>query len=697
MSIQNNEEQKNNYKEIILWQNGKNKSYSFKYKIPLCSSTVEIPLSQFKKEIVIYIKSNKNNNSSINEIIHHNHLKDVELSRIKIIHLYTIKEIDLEESDIPYLKTNDILFFSFDNSSFQDSNHYHQYEFIQWIKSGGYGQVFLAKKIYTEKEYAIKQIDTNNFSTEEVYNISRENLILRTMNHKNVIKLYDSFMYDKKFFTVMDYAKGGELTVLLEGKDGNKNNKLSENECKKIFKQIYDAVCYIHERNIIHRDLKPNNILFLDEEKTHVVIIDFGISGFSNGNNREKIKAGTTMFLAPETACGKEYCSNRKLDIWAMGIILYRMVEGVYPFDGKNSKEIINNILKKNLEFNKKIKMSKPMKDLICGLLEKNHRFRIDDDSELFSKWFEYMPTRKNSTIEIIKISKDPIFDNSNKDSDNKLNNNVNMNTNEENNKENNKESNKENKNSQISSYSSVVRGISNKDNNKFKILFKINKEKKYINFKQSAIDYNNNDINKKINNINTQRTNIKSNHNNKELEDNFNKNKQLILPALNNKNERKNYEVKTPLKTKSAFKIQKNMIKSNFPIFGNNLFNNKFDSIENNINSDIEKKTLLNYKYENQNNNNIENLSNYSCKKRSTSEFRKKILKTINNNNLFNKNSLNNNNNNYIPSSFKNSNDKSITTFNESPTTKNKFKSMGKKNRNISSYEIVDLPLIDN
>ena len=206
---------------------------------------------------------------------------------------------------------------------------------------------------------------------------------------------------------------------------------------------------------------------------------------------------------------------------------------------------------------------------------------------------------------------------------------------------------------------------ISHKDNNKFKILFKINKEKKYINFKQSAIDYNHNDINKKINNSNTQRTNIKSNHNNKELENNFNKNKQLILPALNNKNERKNYEVKTPLKTKSAFKIQKNMIKSNFPIFGNNLFNNKFDSLENNINSDIKKETLLNYKYENQNNNNIENLSNYSCKKRSTSEFRKKILKTINNNNLFNKNSLNNNNNNYIPSSFKNSNDKSITTFN--------------------------------
>ena len=227
-----NDENNDDFKEIVLWQNGKNKSYSFKYRIPISSTSMKASLSQFKKEIIIFIKSSKNsNNPSINEIIHYNHLKDLEISQIKMYHLYTIKEVDLEEVDIPYLKTNDVLFFSFDNSSFQDSNHYHQYEFIEWIKSGGYGQVFLAKKIITEKEYAIKQIDTSNFSTEEVYNISRENLILRTMNHKNVIKLYDSFTYDKKFFTVMDYARGGELSLLLEER---KNKKLNETECKKI-------------------------------------------------------------------------------------------------------------------------------------------------------------------------------------------------------------------------------------------------------------------------------------------------------------------------------------------------------------------------------------------------------------------------------------------------------------------------------
>ena len=111
MSIYNNEEQNKKYKEIILWQNGKNKSYSFKYKIPIKTSPLKTSLSQFKEEIIMYIKSNKNNDSSINEIIHYNRLKELESSKIKLYHLYTIKESDLEEYDIPYLNTNDVLFF----------------------------------------------------------------------------------------------------------------------------------------------------------------------------------------------------------------------------------------------------------------------------------------------------------------------------------------------------------------------------------------------------------------------------------------------------------------------------------------------------------------------------------------------------------------------------------------------------------
>ena len=375
--------------DIILWLNGKEKEYSFKLTI---NSKNSLSLNYLKELIIKKISSSKELNSIFS------------ISDFTRVHtLYNEKEIPLDETDIKYLKQNEIIFFTFDSGSFKSSNHFNQYKFIRWIKSGGYGQVFLSKHVYTNNEYAIKQIDISEFSSEDLYNISRENLILRSMIHKNVIRCYNSFAHDNKFFTVMDFAEGGELTYLLKDKGA-----LNEDEAKKIFKQIYEAVCYIHSRNIIHRDLKPNNILFLDKERTHIVIIDFGISGMSNGNQKEKIKAGTTRFLPPEIVGSDEFSSNQKIDIWALGVILYLMVQGCYPFNGKNTKEIVKSILKDNIEFNKKIKISNALKNLIGGMLEKNYRFRIDDDSDLFNKWFNYSPPplKKKKTMEEKNIRK---------------------------------------------------------------------------------------------------------------------------------------------------------------------------------------------------------------------------------------------------------------------------------------------------
>ena len=98
----------------------------------------------------------------------------------------------------------------------------------------------------------------------------------------------------------MQLAKGGELDSYLKEK-----KVLDETEAKRIFKMIHEAVRYIHSKNVIHRDLNLVNILFLDETRENIVIIDFGISGFYSGNIKEKINAGTVRFVPPEVKFNK--------------------------------------------------------------------------------------------------------------------------------------------------------------------------------------------------------------------------------------------------------------------------------------------------------------------------------------------------------------------------------------------------------
>ena len=397
--MMNNIYEKNNSNEIVLliWMNGKPKNYSFKYVLEIITDS-PITVEKFKLLLTNYIFSN-------NKLIK---LFSITNNEEMIHHLFTTNENELEDFDIPHLKNNDILFFSLDLlTSYKSCNNFNQYEFIKAIKSGGFGNIFLVKEVSSNEEYAIKEIDVTNFSNENLYNTSRESMILKEMSHINIIKIHKFFTYNQKFYIVMDYARGGELSSLLTSK-----KHFSEDYAKKIFRQIYNGVFYIHSKSIIHRDLKPNNILFLDEERTHVIIIDFGISGSANGNSKESVKAGTELYLPPEVLLGKEFTSNTKLDMWALGIILYQMVEGCHPFVEKNSKKnsaVIDNIIKNRLEFNKKIKISDALKKLLEGLLEKNNRFRIDTGDPLFQKWFEDKSKEmfsKKDTVKKVKKNK---------------------------------------------------------------------------------------------------------------------------------------------------------------------------------------------------------------------------------------------------------------------------------------------------
>jgi len=114
---------------------------------------------------------------------------------------------------------------------------------------------------------AIKKQDVSELTTEEIYNISREAILMESFKHRNIIKFIHSYIFENQFYMVMEYARGGELGNYL-----NKAKILTEFEARRVFKQLHEAVRYIHSKNVVHRDLKPNNILFLDEQRENLVV-----------------------------------------------------------------------------------------------------------------------------------------------------------------------------------------------------------------------------------------------------------------------------------------------------------------------------------------------------------------------------------------------------------------------------------------
>jgi len=345
---------------IYIWVNGMPASHAFTL---LINNPTKYTYDSLKKEIAFQ-----------------RNLKEDILSKIK---LYNIKGMEIDDTDVSSLNYGDLLYLSYNGQKFSEKNYEYEFNIIGNIKKGGFSEIFLAKHNLTNKLYAIKKTNLSEFGLDSLYIVSREAMFLESLKHKNIIKIYNSYLSKGNLYIIMDYAKGGELTNVV------KENGLDENMCKFYFKQIYSAIQFMHSKNIVHRDIKLNNILFLDEDKKNIVLIDFGISGCSNGNNSDVIKAGTINYMPPEMCDKNKFDTSDKIDIWALGIILYILFTGNFPFDGKNNTQIMEKIVKQPLIFPKKKKISETLYILLKSLLEKNPINRININSPLFNDWFD--------------------------------------------------------------------------------------------------------------------------------------------------------------------------------------------------------------------------------------------------------------------------------------------------------------------
>jgi serine/threonine protein kinase len=186
-------------------------------------------------------------------------------------------------------------------------------------------------------------------------------------------------MYDNAIALVMEYASGGELRDYIDTK-----KSLSEDETRNIFNQLVSAMCFCHSMKVVHRDLKLENILFSTEKKDQIKIVDFGISGYYD--IEDKTNAGSLRYLPPEIISQTRLDANPAIDVWSMGCILYYLINGRHPFSSKESKELKEKIKKGAYEIPQG--NSFYLKALIRRMLDIDFHSRITLDEVMQHPWF---------------------------------------------------------------------------------------------------------------------------------------------------------------------------------------------------------------------------------------------------------------------------------------------------------------------
>ena len=253
-----------------------------------------------------------------------------------------------------------------DDMFFQQGFGIGPFQMINEIGEGKFGKVFLGIHEKTKEKVAIKQIPKEG--EQNIQTVYDEINIQKKLFHPYLCKMYSVIESKYYLFIVTEYCGGGELFKKLN----EEIDYFEEAQACKIFSQILSGLEYMHNNYIAHCDIKLENMLF--DEYGDAKLTDFGLSKSFEGNINFTKTGGSPLYAAPEVFKGIEF-KGASADIWSMGICLYLMVCGDFPFQGEDAKDLVRAILRNSFEV--KDYVSPLFKDLIYKILEKNPNNRL--------------------------------------------------------------------------------------------------------------------------------------------------------------------------------------------------------------------------------------------------------------------------------------------------------------------------------
>ncbi|KAJ2546378.1 hypothetical protein EV175_005623 [Coemansia sp. RSA 1933] len=273
------------------------------------------------------------------------------------------------------------------------------YDFKREIGAGNFAKVWLAIHKQSGMACACKVINKKRhlFSTGLSKVFEREISIMKQLNHPNIVPLHELQVNRDRIYIFMEYLEGGDLFTYLSD-----NGSFTETSSRPIFRQICDAVHYLHANRITHRDIKLDNILIktASNGSIHSVkIADFGLARAVGDGDLMKTICGTPSYLAPEIICRTSTSTpySKDVDMWALGVVLYALHTNSFPFsrlfqNGQPSANSIDayhqasKLTDANLKF---VCLSESLRDLITKMLQVDPARRITIEAVIHHTWMQ--------------------------------------------------------------------------------------------------------------------------------------------------------------------------------------------------------------------------------------------------------------------------------------------------------------------
>ena len=219
--------------------------------------------------------------------------------------------------------------------------HFQEYQIVEELGRGGMGVVYKAMQETLQRLVALKLILAGEYASEEgIENFLREAITAAKLRHPNIVTVYELDVHEGIYYYTMDYIEGKDLSKLISDRG------MEPRRAAIIALKVARALNHAHQKGVVHRDLKPGNIIV--GEQGEPMVTDFGMAFDLKRFGRQGLAlAGTPLYMAPEQLAGNRALVGPHSDIYALGVLLFEMLIGQPPFEGKSLNELLDAISKR--------------------------------------------------------------------------------------------------------------------------------------------------------------------------------------------------------------------------------------------------------------------------------------------------------------------------------------------------------------